>query len=257
MNCRFKKGVVKIVFTLLSLFLLNSSLFAMSIQVAPQRFIFRIDRPVTEEVIVTNTSQQQIRVKIYPEMVPKQISEEYLGEWVVIYPRVLSLEPGQKRLVRFSVRPPENLENGEYRSLLFFEELPPPNESTTSQGKLELNFQLLTKLGINLYGQFGKIIHQGKVEDVKVNFHDQKLLIQANFINQGNAHLLLTTELMILDMAGQLVKKLMVPIFPVHRSSTEVFEQWVDFFDSGKYRLKMIFKQEDVVICEYSESFTI
>lgn len=246
-----------IVGTFLLILFINCTILAMSIQVAPQRFIFRIDQPVTEEVIVTNTSSESIRVKVYPEMVPEQSSSEYLGDWLVIYPRVLSLKAGEKRLVRFSIRVPENLESGEYRSLLFFEELPPKQEQVKDQGEMALDLKLLTKLGINLYGQVGQVVHQGEVEEVEVSLRNQQLLIQGNFLNQGNAHLLLTTELKIFDSVGKLVTDLILPVFPVHRSSAQVFEQWLDCKTSGHYTLTMVFKQEDVVIYEYSKNFTI
>ncbi len=240
-----------------------------SIRIAPHRFIFRADQPLTEEVHIFNSSNQPVRVRVTTDLADGQNEEEYLGDWIVIYPPLLNIEPGQQRVVRFSIRPPEEeIEDGEYRSLLFFEELPliedqeeETEEVNQEEGELEIDFRLLYKIGINLYGQFGEINYQGYPEELNAfteerDIYDDQgeyletkniLIIKGNFINQGNAHLRMNTEISIYDKLQQLVKETDTRLV-VHRSDQnhiyteiEIEEQ----LQEGQINVKFI--QEQVI----------
>lgn len=241
------------------IFLTTEIGFAMSLQVAPNRFVFPIDQRNTQEVMVTNVSNHPIRVKIYPEAVPGQRLEEYLGDWVVVYPRLIRLQPGEKKMVRFSVRAPQNLQDGEYRSLLFFEELPVEESKTESNGEMALDIQLLTKLGINLYGQFGQLDGRGELKNVELFLDEQnQMLIRGEFKNTGNAHLETTVTFVILDSKKKIVNKSSIPLFVSHRSSITHFTHQLPLDGrGGEYTLKIYFKQNDVMIHEYSRMFEI
>ncbi len=232
---------------------------AMALKVAPQRLVFRIDDPetTTQVVIVTNTSDKPIRVKVYPEMAPEQKQEEYLGDWIVVYPRLLSLQPGEKKYARFTVRTPEEIQDGEYRALLFFEEIYQQPENQEEAEGIELDFQLLTKLGINIYGQYGQILHRGSLEEVELLMEDGQLLIRGNFVNRGNAHLLMDARVIVTDEQGKIVAESQVPFFAVHRSVFRTFEDQLAVSGSGSYQVRIIFKQEDVIIDEYTGEFEI
>ena len=112
---------------------------AASFRISPARYEFDLDGRYTDSFTITNTTDQTLRLRIYANFVayddsgnPQEVERHpfSLVPWLVIYPRRVSLAPLQKRVVRFTVRAPEDLAPGEYRGVVFFEELPgPPQES--------------------------------------------------------------------------------------------------------------------------------
>ena len=238
MNIYHKKRPIKVLLltAVFILLFLNVSARAVNIQVAPRRFIFSGDRPLTEEVNIFNSSEETVRVRVTTEPPEGQPEEQYLGDWIVVYPRVISIEPGQQRVVRFSLRPPEEeISDGEYRSLLFFEELPPEESAAADESdtdEIQIDFRLLTKIGINLYGQFGEIEHAGTLKELHAHLMENNnedsqhpiLNIKGDFINQGNAHLRMEAVVRIFDRTdkAQLLTE-EESSFVVHRDAEDVF----------------------------------
>lgn len=230
---------------------------AISMQVAPHRFVFSIEQPNTQEAVVTNISDHPVRVKIYFEMAPNQSKDEYLGDWAVVSPQIISLKPNEKKTVRFSIRPPKGLKDGEYRAFLFFEELYDKPADNTQVDNVQLNFQLLTKLGVNVYGQTGKIIHKGELQDVKLAWGKDQLTVKGMFVNQGNAHILADVHVQLLNEKQQVVKNETITAFAIHRSTSEEFTYTTELKDSGKYTLKLTFKMDNQDIYEFVRTFEV
>ena len=227
-----------------------------NILVAPHRFIFRIDQRNTQVVEITNTSNTTKRLKVYPGKPPEMKEELYLGEWLVLYPPILTLRPGQKRAVRFSVRAPDDLKAGEYRSLLYFEELPQQNSNSNS-GKID--FQLLTKLGINLYGRYGQLNFDGKFKNRQVQVTGDELSITGKFVNQGNAHLRMKVRIQIINLnkkenKTEIIKEKKLPQFVVHRNASKEFNQQIQLPAEEKTKVKVIFERKGQIIYKFSRS---
>ena len=93
-------------------------------QVAPPVHTIDLDKRRTSEVYVINESDKLVRVKIYAQRADSQKNEEfYMGDWMVIYPKLLYLKPKGKKKVRVGVRVPKELKEGEYSSHIVYEEL--------------------------------------------------------------------------------------------------------------------------------------
>ncbi len=249
-----KKYSLLLCLTLVLLVFCSHQIMAISLQVAPHRFVFRIDQSNTQEAVVTNISNSPLKINVYCEIVPEQAEEEYLGEWVIVYPRLLSINPGEQKVLRFSCRPPKGLKDGEYRALLFFEEIYNKKDGEESTEDFALDFQLLTKLGVNLYGQVGRIIHKGEFKNVNFDYSDNQLKVTGDLENLGNAHLLTDVTVTILDSNQQVVREEVISSFPTHRHLTEVFEYTTDL-EKGNYTIKIVFVQEDTKICGYEGTF--
>ncbi|MCK8824763.1 fimbrial biogenesis chaperone [Fuchsiella alkaliacetigena] len=260
MKTRLKGKLVIITLIMLVLFVTNSErLMAVSIRVAPERFIFDGDQPVTKEVNVMNASNQTIRVRVYTGPAAEQAEEQYLGDWIVVYPPQLSIGPGERRVVRFSLRPPAEVEDGEYRSILYFEEQPRSEEETEDESEeqddVQIDFQLLTRMGINLYGQFGELDYAGQLEDLELEKDNDQLLLTCNFINQSNAHLRMNVEAKVRDEDENIVKE-HSSNFVVHRSEENTFQRSLNLEETlAGGEVELIFKQDDQVIEEKEVSF--
>jgi len=179
-----------------------------SFQVSPTRFEFPLDKRFTNFFTVTNTSATRLRLRAYVAfldvsenntLVPVKGNPLDLSQYVVINPRKFSLGAGGKRVVRFSVRPPPVIEQGEYRAVVFFDELPEgsaqaPSDSSTSgaPGSLgSVRIKLLTRLGITLYGMKGEKEPGATLANAEFSQDDQGVLVRGRAINTGNVRVTL------------------------------------------------------------------
>jgi P pilus assembly chaperone PapD len=191
---------------------------AASFQVSPVRFEFPLDASFTNFFTVTNNSDKALRVRVYPKFV--QIDENGvmvetaespfdLSSWVVINPRFVSLGPLEKRVVRFSVRAPEKPPApGEYRAVVFFEELPnPPDPAAPDTGKgTTIRLDLLTRLGATLYGMAGEPKLAVTAELGSTEFADGHWVHSVVLVNRGNAHVVLDAEANLLGADGKALR---------------------------------------------------
>lgn len=101
-----------------------------SFLVAPGLVEFDLTKPTTQSFIITNDGDEPIRLTINPIYfdigdpslnMGKHLSDqtrdvEDITKSVRISPKRLSLNPGQRRDIRVSIRPDKSLEDGDYRT---------------------------------------------------------------------------------------------------------------------------------------------
>ena len=192
----------------------GSSAFAASFGVSPTRFEFSLAKRFTNFFTITNNSEQTMRVRVYPKFIEigaegkviEKVGHPHdLSRWMVFNPRLVTVRPGRKRTVRFSVRPPKGLAEGEYRAVVFFEELPGKVASPfreTAQGALALQLRLLTRLGVSLYGMVGEKrtkISLGKEPKV---VSGKLLTVMTPIENKGNFRARLKFQATLYDEGG-------------------------------------------------------
>lgn len=195
--------------------LMGSSAFAASFGISPTRFEFSLAKRFTNFFTITNNSEQTVRVRVYPKFIEigdgdkviEKVGHPHdLSRWMVFNPRLVTVRPGRKRTVRFSVRPPKDLAEGEYRAVVFFEELPGKTASPfreKTQGSLALQLKLLTRLGVSLYGMVGdrrtKIV-VGKESKV---VGEKLLTVLTPIENEGNFRAQLKIRAALYDEGGK------------------------------------------------------
>lgn len=140
-----EKSMLKIIF----LFLLSYPLLAFNFSVSPVGFNINLEKRSTHEVTLTNNNNKVMRIKIEPEQPEECTQDEYMGEWITIYPKMIILEPFEEKIVRFSIRKPEITMKEKYRSYLIFKELPGKVQNNIEGN---VNIQILGEIAINLYG---------------------------------------------------------------------------------------------------------
>ncbi|WP_279119866.1 hypothetical protein [Fusobacterium varium] len=164
----------KIISTIFMFLMVTVSSFAFfRTSVAPGIFEMNLDRSTTEEIILVNNSSEPIRVKIYPGKDESIKDNEYLGDWLRIYPRTMTLEGNSERRIKFSIRSPKDKPDGEYRGLIYIEELP---EVVEGQSTLTL----AGRHGLTVYGTKGKVEYDIAVSNVKVVNNELTMNIKNN-----------------------------------------------------------------------------
>ena len=167
-----------------------------SFQVSPTRFEFSLERRFTDFFTVTNNSAEPLRLRVVTAFLEPdergtlQAREKHphdLAPWLVLNPRRITLDPAEKRVVRFSIRPPADLPPGEYRTVVFFEELParPDGREDTGTG---FRIQILTRLGVTIYGRVGDARPEVRLEAPSVAVEAEALRVKALLHNAGTAH---------------------------------------------------------------------
>lgn len=226
-----------------------------SFQVSPTRFEFKLNKRFTDSFTVTNNSEKRLRIRVFTsfldvddsnKLVPVKNHQLDLSKYVVLNPRKFGLGPGQKRVVRFSVRrPPKSLPPGEYRVVIFFTELPTfsgkkarVQKPSTEGGLGNVRIELLTRLGITLYGMKGTPKHKAILERAKVSLESKQVVVEGRAVNKGNIRILMTLKATIVDLTGK-------PLETGQRKIVVQRQQWRGFRlmlprpPRGKYRIDL------------------
>ena len=226
-----------------------------SFQVSPTRFEFSLNKRFTDSFTVTNNSEKRLRIRVFTsfldvddsnKLVPVKNHQLDLSKYVVINPRKFVLRPGQKRVVRFSVRrPPASLAPGEYRVVVFFTELPtfsgkkaPSPKSSTQGGLGTVRIELLTRLGITMYGMKGKPNLKAVLERAKVSLESDRVVVEGRAINKGNVRIPMTLKATLVDLTGKSFESGLSRIV-VQRQQWREFRVIIPRPPRGQYRIQL------------------
>lgn len=140
--------------------------------VAPERAKYDFNKVETKKFILTNISEEPIRLSIKPEFISldskfinvgkhteSYLNDDDLTKYVRVAPRIVNLGPGERRDVRVQVRPDSKLTSGEYRTHLLVLEIPTEQDKPTSDDAsddIAMNIALRMETAIALYGVRGE-----------------------------------------------------------------------------------------------------
>lgn len=174
------------------IYLLMISILYANFQVAPQVQKISLDRPGTQKIYLKNGTNKLKKIKIYSERPEDQKTKNlYMGDWIIVYPKIVYLKPNSKKVVRMAARPPKGLVDGEYRSHLVFEEIPVKkyDNSEKDANKVEVNIDIIHILVSTVYGYSGKLEYGGVFEGFQVVTDDQKTYLVSRITNTGTTAL--------------------------------------------------------------------
>lgn len=167
-----KNRIFKII--LGAMLLLGTKVF--SIEITPSTFVYNLDGlGMTQDVIFYNRKDRPERVRVSFKPYREDKENKYLGKWGTIFPKIITIGPDQQRTVKFSIEPSLGLPKGEYRALLFMEELEQKSLNNV-EGKVVLKngsttqINMLINLGVIVYGYVGapeSLKISGKVTNLK------------------------------------------------------------------------------------------
>ncbi|OQY41822.1 MAG: hypothetical protein B6227_03985 [Fusobacteriia bacterium 4572_74] len=177
---------------ILSIYMFMISVLYANFQVAPQIQKLSLDRPGTHKIYLKNDSNKLEKIKIYSERPKDQKTKDlYMGDWIIVYPKLVYLKPNSKKVIRMAARPPKGLVDGEYRSHLVFEELPVKkyNNSEKDGNKVGVNIDVIHILVSTIYGYKGKLQYDGIFDDFQVVTDKEKIYLASKISNTGTTAL--------------------------------------------------------------------
>lgn len=174
-----------------------------SLMIAPTRVLFD-DRTRSTKVSLINTSSETKTYKLYWRHLMQNQSGGYqeltedqkrffpmASRMVRFSPRAVTLAPQERQSVRLSLRRPENLEPGEYRSHLAFEAI--DESAPSANGGRGVGVQVKINMAFSI-----PVLVRHRVDNVDVALgkpeffsvihnNERKYLMQFPILNRGNA----------------------------------------------------------------------
>ena len=148
-----------------------------AIEIVPGEFVYKLNAlGLTQDVTFYNRKDRPERIKISFKPYQKDSEDKYLGKWGTIFPKIITVGPKDQKTVKFSLEPPAGLPKGEYRAVLFMEELEqkalnPEGKVVLKEGSTNSQINMLINLGVIVYGYSGDpetLKVSGKVSNPKV-----------------------------------------------------------------------------------------
>lgn len=170
----FCRVILFLLSLILSLLLQPAQAALPSFSVAPGRLIVPLDHVRTETFLIRNTGQQRIHIRIEPIFYPlnsralqggvplpgNHEKAASLVPYLLVSPQALSLQGGEEREIRVSIRPPGNLLPGTYRGHVLVHMMEVARvanqKSRNAAGKqIGTQLNLLLEMGVVVYGNKG------------------------------------------------------------------------------------------------------
>lgn len=176
----------KIIF--LMFLMVSISVLALDYTVFPTRFNFNLNRMNTEEITIINNTLHPVRIQIFAEEDNRFSKEHNLNKNIKIFPKLVSIKPAGKQIVRFRVTP--HKEDGEFKSYITFKELERKNQKKSSENtQIISEVQMLAELSIPIYGMGNNIDIDGSVKNVTSKRNKDILSLKVWVESKGNASL--------------------------------------------------------------------
>lgn len=171
--------------------LLNISIlsYSLNFSVAPTGFSIELNKTSTQEVTIINNTTEPLRLDAVFQA-DSAFGEKYnINSNLTIFPKTISLKPAGQQVIRFRVKPDSKLENGEYKSLLTFTEIPAEIKTIAKSNETSSNLKFITEINISVYGYKGDLTHKGTLSDVKLAYNGVSAVISAASFSEGNTSL--------------------------------------------------------------------
>ncbi len=189
----FKKTASCITLGLISLLVGMPSAKAMEISITPPRVELDINKKSTRSssIKITNLSDKPVEMKAYVrnwtmdennQLQDSPSSEQSLDQWIVFTPSRFTVPARSTQNVRFAIRPKVKPASGEYRAVIYIEEISPSNENS---GAIET----VGRVGIVVYGNAGEVKRVGSINSVTVDSKPNAIKAVFDVSNKGNAHI--------------------------------------------------------------------
>lgn len=134
------------------LFLAHLS-YALNFSIAPTQFQVDLDKVETQEAYIINNTAQPLRIKVYVD-IAEGYEKNNLNSNIVVFPKIVSIKPGGKQVIRFRVKPKDGMTAGKYKSLLVFRESPNELKEVDRSGEkgVTTEFKFLTEVAVGVMG---------------------------------------------------------------------------------------------------------
>lgn len=166
--------------------------YSLNFSVMPTGFVVDLSKVSTQEVQIRNNTSIPLRLEAYFEADPVFGEEFNLNSNSVIFPKIIALKPSAKQTIRFRTKPNADMKDGEYKSYLTFKEIPQeikivPGGEENNNTAMSTNLQMITEISISVFGQRGKQLSKGSLNNLKMNYNGSSIIVTANTLSEGNA----------------------------------------------------------------------
>ena len=186
------------------LLVLSTASYSLNFSVMPTGFVVDLDKVSTQEVYITNNTSTPLRLEAYFQS-DSDFGENFnLNSNSVIFPKIIAIKPAAKQTIRFRTKPDANMKDGEYKSYLTFKEIPQeiktiPGEDSSNKTAMSTNLQMITEISISVFGQRGKQISKGTLNNLKLNYVGNSITATAVTSSEGNASIKFYYNLKVLN----------------------------------------------------------
>lgn len=169
-----------------------SSANAMEITVTPPRFELDMNakKSRSNSIKITNLSDKPVEMKAYVRnwvmdennrLKDAPSNEQSLDQWVVFTPSRFTIPPRGTQSVRFAIRPKVKPSGGEYRAVIYLEEV-------ASKVHESEKIETIGRVGVVLYGYAGDVKRVGTVNSVNIDTKPSLTKAVFDISNQGSAY---------------------------------------------------------------------
>lgn len=241
----------------LLLFLISSYPTLASISVAPSQLFIDAKRKIGE-VYITNTSSNMVDVAIEFKFGFPVFGEDgkvtiplhertyehpkTIAPFLYVYPRRLTLYPGQTRTVRIVVRAPEGLSEGEYWARVVFnsEAKGDVQREDEASGKVSSVVNIKYAIIIPVYYRVGSIYSDVDVLQVDATLRQDSLHVTSQLQRKGNGAYLGIRKVQLLNASGDVVYDAFFD-YALYESGTALDKIAMAGLPRGKYTVRMTY----------------
>ncbi|MUG95076.1 hypothetical protein F7734_23005 [Scytonema sp. UIC 10036] len=231
---------------LLSSFLLWGTAARADIAISPLVIETQVQRGQAQGTItVRNGDAKEFRARVYSAPFtydaeqgykPLKSSPQDLTPYLQFSPRELQVSGSDERRIRFVVRFPPSLPDGEYRAMLFTENLEAimQKETNTTTG-ITFKTAIVPQVGVAVYVRKGNISHNLSVKSARYNpqFKQVQLLVR----NTGKASAILQGEWTIKKGEQEIYKGRGIDTTVIAEGERYLIVDYVKKLESGEYQL--------------------
>lgn len=183
-----------------TLLILSLNVYALNFSVFPTGFRFSLDKVITEEVTITNSTSSPLRLEAFTES-DLEFSEKYnINSNITVFPKTISIKPGERQIVRFRVKPTSDIGDGEYKSYLTFKEIPGKIKTTVPEKNVNgTNIAIQTEISIGIFGEKGTPNVKGSISAVSLTYNGTHLNLHFLSLSEGNTSIKFFYSLEILN----------------------------------------------------------
>ncbi|WP_410207824.1 hypothetical protein [Fusobacterium sp.] len=136
---------------LLIFFFINLNSYSLNFSVSPTKFEIDMEKVKTYTLEIKNNTGIPLRLTVNFE---KKEGYEDMSDNIVVFPKKISIKPGGKKELRFTVRNLEKLQKGKYKNLFILREIVPTKgkESVYKDKDLIFNLNIITEIALPIYG---------------------------------------------------------------------------------------------------------
>lgn len=163
-------------------------------------------------VTVSNTGNEAIRLKAYMAnwtldnggglIVSDDPNPNALAQHVRFNPKEFELGAKQSQVIRVAAMLPKDVPDGEYRGMLFFEDLKTASQRIQLQKGYGASVQIKQRLGIAVYAYKGQNQPVPALSQFNCQVENGKLIGNIAIENSGSKHLRLAGTILILEADG-------------------------------------------------------